>query len=101
MASTDWKIPRELMPDPDDYGFDLDRSLQSVVGVTTTVPADAFTASVLGTERAGSGAVIRDGLVLTIGYLITEAETVWVTSADGRAIAGHPLAIDQETALAA
>ena len=43
----------------------------------------------LGTERAGSGVVIREnGLVATIGYLITEAETIWITSSDGRAVAG-------------
>ena len=34
-----------------------------------------------GVERAGSGVVIREsGLVLTIGYLITEAESVWLTA---------------------
>jgi S1-C subfamily serine protease len=42
--------------------------------------------------------VIREtGLVLTIGYLITEAETVWIARYDGRVIPGHALAIDQET----
>jgi len=41
--------------------------------------------------------VIDDGLVLTIGYLITEAEEVWLTTLDGRVVAAHPLAYDQET----
>ena len=42
--------------------------------------------------------VIREsGLVATIGYLITEAETIWITSSDGRAVPGHALAYDQET----
>jgi S1-C subfamily serine protease len=42
--------------------------------------------------------VIREsGLVLTIGYLILEAEAVWLTTADGRATPGHALAHDQET----
>ena len=42
--------------------------------------------------------MIRDsGLIVTIGYLITEAETIWITTADGRALAGHALAYDQET----
>ena len=42
--------------------------------------------------------VIReDGLVLTIGYLITEAEEVWLTSNDGRLVSAHALAYDQET----
>jgi S1-C subfamily serine protease len=69
-----------------------------VVGVRVNVPSDAFTAGTLGTERTGNGVVIReDGLVLTIGYLITEADTVWLVTADGRAVPGHALAYDQTT----
>ena len=98
MATPDWEIPAKLRPDPDDYAFDLERVLRSVVGVRANVPADAFTAGALGTERSGSGGVIRDdGLVLTIGYLITEAESVWLVSNDGRAVPGHALAYDQTT----
>jgi len=77
---------------------DLDKTLQSIVAVNASIPEDAFTAGVLGTERSGSGVVIRDsGLVLTIGYLITEAEEVWLKNADGRVTPGHALAYDQET----
>ena len=62
------------------------------------IPADAATAEVLGTERTGNGVVIREnGLVLTIGYLVTEAETVWLATHDGRKVSGHVLAFDQET----
>jgi S1-C subfamily serine protease len=98
MAKSDWDIPSELQPDPADYDFDLDRVLSAIVGLRATAPADAFTASALGTEREGSGVVIGDdGLLLTMGYLITEVETVWLTSADGRAVPGHALAFDGET----
>lgn len=98
MDETDWEIPRKLQPSPGDYTFDLDRALLSVVGVRTQAPADAFTAGTLGTERAGSGVVIRDnGLVVTIGYLITEAETVWLTSPEAGAVPGHALAYDQQS----
>ena len=45
--------------------------------------ATSFTAETLGTERAGNGVLIRDGVVLTIGYLITEAQTIWLHPADG------------------
>ena len=39
--------------------------------------------------------VIREsGLVVTIGYLITEAETLWIACGDGRAVPGHALAMD-------
>ncbi len=98
MTNEEWEIPLKLQPDPANYSFDLERALSAVVNVKTYVPADAFTANTLGTERAGSGVVIRDtGLVATIGYLVTEAETIWLTSFDGRAVAGHALAYDQES----
>jgi len=67
----DWEIPVLAQPKADEFDFDLDRTLMSVVGLQAHIPEDAFTAGVLGTERAGSGVVIRDtGLVLTIGYLV-------------------------------
>ncbi|MBV8458776.1 MAG: serine protease [Acetobacteraceae bacterium] len=98
MPNAEWEIPANLQPDPDDYAYDLEQVLKAVVGLKSYIPADAFTAGTLGTERAGSGVVIRDsGLIATIGYLITEAETIWITTADGRAVAGHALAYDQET----
>ena len=78
--------------------MNLEQILQSVVEVHSSIPEDGFTAGILGTERAGSGVVIREnGLVLTIGYLITEAEGVWLTSVDGRVIPAHALAYDQES----
>ena len=98
MSKADWEIPPNLQPDPSDYGFDLDATLNAVVGLKCHAPADAFTAGVLGTERAGSGVVIRDsGLVATIGYLVMEAETIWLTTQDGRAVPGHALAFDQDS----
>ncbi|HRD77798.1 MAG TPA: S1C family serine protease [Hyphomicrobiaceae bacterium] len=69
-----------------------------MVTIRAFVPEDAFTAETLGTERAGHGVVIdHDGLVLTIGYLVTEAETVWINFANGSAVQGHVLGYDQET----
>ena len=98
MASTDWEIPANLRPDPSDYSFDLDRALRAVTGLKAYVPPDAFTAGMLTTEREGSGVVIREsGLIATIGYLILEAETIWITTATGRAVPGHALAVDQES----
>ena len=102
MPDPDWEIPLNLQPDPDDYSYDLDTTLRAIVSLRANVPCDAFTAETLGTERIGSGVVIRapgapDNLVLTIGYLITEAETVWLVASDGRVIPGHALAYDQAT----
>jgi S1-C subfamily serine protease len=95
---SDWSVPTAAQPKPRDYEYDLDRALDSVVGLRSVIPADAFSAETLGTERAGNGVLIReDGVVLTIGYLITEAEQIWLTFNDGRAVAGHALGYDQET----
>jgi len=78
--------------------MDIDTATRSVVALRATIPDDAFTASGLGTRREGSGVVIGpNGLLLTIGYLITEAEEVWLTTQDGRVIPAHALAYDQET----
>jgi S1-C subfamily serine protease len=78
--------------------MNIDPILRSIVTVRSSIPDDAFTAATLGTRREGSGVVIRDnGLVLTIGYLITEAEEIWLTSHDGRVVRAHALAYDQET----
>jgi len=87
-----------VQPSPENYDFDLDHALTAVVGLRTIVPADAFTAETLGTERLGHGVLIgKDGVILTIGYLVTEAETVWVKLADGRVVPGHVLGYDQES----
>jgi S1-C subfamily serine protease len=96
MASSEhWAFPPSLQPDADDVAFDLAPALDAVVALRAEVPEDAFTASILGTERTGNGVVIdRDGLVLTIGYLITEAQSVWLTTNRGTVVEGYPLAYD-------
>ena len=97
-APSEWEIPQHAQPRQEDWNFDLDAALSATMTVRATIPADGFTAQTLGTERAGNGVVIRDdGVVLTIGYLITEAETIWLNTSDGRAVPGHVLAYDQET----
>jgi S1-C subfamily serine protease len=90
-----WSFPEELQPRQSELRFDLDAALDAVLMLRSEIPEDAFTASILGTERAGSGVVIDDGLVLTIGYLITEASTIWLATGSGQVIAGHALAYDQ------
>ena len=96
--TTEWSFPRDLQPQADALPFDLDAALRSVVLIRAEIPEDAFTASILGTERVGNGVVIRDdGLILTIGYVITEAETIWLTTHDGAVVAGHALAYDFTT----
>ena len=94
---TEWKVPASAQPRVEDYGYDLERALTAMVGLHSIVPQDAFTATTLGAERAGNGVLIGDGLVLTVGYLITEAETIWLHLHDGRVVPGHAMAVDQET----
>ena len=87
----------ETVKEPE-VDFDIDAMLSSLVSVRSEVPEDALTAPVLGTERAGNGVVIGDrGLVLTIGYLVTEAQTLWITDRRGAAVPGHVLGYDQES----
>lgn len=94
---TDWKVPSAVQPRAEDYAFDLERTLSSMVGLHSIIPVDAFSAETLGPERTGNGVVIDNGLVLTINYLITEAETIWLHLGDGRVVQGHPLAADTES----
>src|SRR6476620_1259443 len=94
---TEWRVPPANQPRAADYAFDLDKALSSVVGLHSIIPADAFSAETLGTERAGNGVVIDHGLVLTIGYLITEAEAVWLHRGDGSVVEGHALGFDSES----
>ena len=96
-SSSDWEMPLAVQPKPEHYDYDLEEALTALVGLRAIVPSDAFTAETLGTERAGNGVLIRDGVVLTIGYLITEAQTIWLHPADGHPVPAHVLAYDQET----
>ncbi len=97
-ADSEHSIPAELIPRPEQVDFELDTALSAVVSVRARIPEDAYTAPILGTERAGHGVVISaQGLVLTIGYLITEAEQLWLFDQTGRAVAGDVVAYDYET----
>jgi S1-C subfamily serine protease len=92
-----WALPPELRPDPLTLGFDFARASQSLVQLRSEVPADAYTADALGTERLGHGVIIDAAgrkVILTIGYLIAEASSIWLTTAAGRVMQGHALAYD-------
>ena len=94
----DWTFPGEVQPKSEEVDFELDAVLSSVVSLSSKIPDDAFTAANLGTERGGNGVVIGgDGLVLTIGYLISEAETVWLVLGQGTATPAHVVGYDQVT----
>lgn len=93
-----YHIDPALRPDQDSCAFDLKTALSSVVGLQSKVPDNAYTVQALGAERAGHGVVINDsGLIVTIGYLVVEAETIWIVDHSGQAVAGHVAGYDQET----
>jgi len=78
---------------------DAARQLEAVVALRAEIPAEARTASLLGTKRYGSGVVIDDaGLIVTIGYLITEAMAAEVTAA-GKTGRADVVGFDTESAL--
>src|SRR5688500_7009505 len=75
-------------------------TLNAVVGISAKIQKDARSADTLGLQRSGSGAIVRDGYVLTIGYLVIEAEAVQVTGADGRTLPATVAAYDHASGFA-
>ena len=72
--------------------------LKAVVKIRATIPDYARSASTLGTEREGSGVVIDSkGHILTIGYLITESETIEVTGSEGKPTSATSVGYDHKT----
>ena len=94
----EWEFPESLRPKEKVLSFDLKLALDSVVKIRTKIPNIAFTSEILGTERIGSGVVIDgNGLILTIGYLLTEAESIWVTTSKNQSFEAHLVGYDQST----
>lgn len=76
----------------------LERAANAVVGVQSLALPDARSNSTLGRLRQGSGVVIAgDGLVLTIGYLVLEADQVQLLLDDGRELPARVVAYDLAT----
>ena len=72
----------------------------AVVSITAHVPEDAMSAGLLGTERVGHGVRIRpDGLIATIGYIVHEAENLWIGSRE-TVVPGFVIGYDFDSGLA-
>jgi S1-C subfamily serine protease len=72
--------------------------LKAVVKIKSTIPENAFTARTLGSKREGNGVVIDSkGHILTIGYLIVEAETLEVSIGEGKPISASFVGYDHTT----
>jgi len=76
---------------------DLTRFNASVVRIDTRVPEDATSARSLGTSRVGTGIILDDKTILTIGYLTVEADSVMVTTASGKRIPASVAGYDHAT----
>ena len=82
------------------YLPEIKKILSAVISITTHVPEEAMTAELLGTERKGHGVVIRnDGLIVTIGYLIHEAESIWIGINNDSVVPGYAIGYDYESGL--
>jgi S1-C subfamily serine protease len=72
--------------------------LNAIVKIKTQIPEDAATAQILGTKREGNGVIIdKKGHILTIGYLILEAETIEIVKANGDQVKADFVAYDDQT----
>lgn len=77
-----------------------EETLNAVVAISAKIQPNARSAETLGTQRSGTGALVRDGYVLTIGYLVIEAEAIQVTGADGRTLPATLAAYDHASGFA-
>jgi serine protease Do len=76
----------------------LERASQAVVGVQVLSLEDARSNATLGRVRQGSGVVIGpDELVLTIGYLVLEADQVQLILEDERSVPARVVGYDLAT----
>ncbi|HSS27278.1 MAG TPA: S1C family serine protease [Usitatibacter sp.] len=69
----------------------------AVVGVKVRALPNAFSNDTLGAERNGSGIIIDKNLVLTIGYLVMEADSVVITDSTGATVPATVVAYDHAT----
>ena len=71
--------------------------LSAVVQVKSKILPNARSLATLGPQRQGSGVLVREGYVLTIGYLVIEAEAIEVAAADGKVVPATLAAYDHAT----
>jgi S1-C subfamily serine protease len=88
--------PAAPKEDPNAYQHLVDAA-NAVVGVKVKALGNARSSKNLGSERSGSGVLISGGHVLTIGYLILEADDVEVTTSAGRTVPAIVAAYDHAT----
>ncbi len=65
---------------------DAKETLSAIVRVRAKILPNARSAATLGAQREGSGVLVREGYVATIGYLVIESASIEVTDADGKSV---------------
>jgi S1-C subfamily serine protease len=78
---------------------DADELLAAVVQVKAKILPNARSLATLGPQRQGTGVLVREGYVLTIGYLVIEAEAIEVSGADGKTLPATLAAYDHASGL--
>jgi serine protease Do len=90
--------PRPAKPAAAAEGVDAEKVFAAIVKVTTHAVPGARSSATLGPEREGTGVVIGEkGLILTIGYLIVEAEDVSIVDSKGRTLSARVVGYDHAT----
>ena len=93
-------VKKQGVDEVTDNGIDAERLYAALVRVQATTVANARSNATLGREREGTGTVIgKDGLILTIAYLIMEADAIKVTDSKGRSYPARVIAYDHATGL--
>lgn len=75
----------------------IEKALSGLVRIKSLASPKARSNATLGNEREGSGVLLSPRLVLTIGYLVLEADEVEVIDHKGRKLPGKVAGFDQET----
>lgn len=86
LAALALSLPAAIAQDKSAPRDEVAETLSAIVRVKARSVPNARSAATLGTEREGSGVLVREGYVATIGYLVIEAEAIEVTGADGKAV---------------
>src|SRR5215469_12724802 len=88
-------------PGEDTGGIDAQKFFSAIVKVQARALPNARSAATLGTEREGTGVVIDDaGLIVTIGYLVIEADEVTIIDDRGRSLPANVVGYDHASGLA-
>lgn len=93
-ALSSWRASHLAVPELRDDGIPQD----AVVKLSIKAVPNARTADNLGAEREGTGVVFGEkGLIVTIGYLILEADSILIVASDGRVYPATVIGYDHAT----